>query len=400
VALPVFKTGEAEHLGLAGSIPVRLRHPPCRARPGCRTLSAMAVPFTDFALTLLLALGAVLVVVVVVHVVATLLARRWPVAGQLSRSASIPFRLLAVVLVTAAVCESSRPQQVGENVWQGVELALRLASIAVGAWFVAALLLFLEDLGLERYRTDVTDNRNARRLRTQVLLIRRLTVVLVVIVALGAALLSFPGVRAVGASLLASAGLLSVVGAVAAQSTLANVFAGIQLAFSDAIRIDDVVVVDGQWGRIEELTLSYVVVHLWDDRRLVLPSGYFTKEPYENWTRRTSELVGAVELDLDWRVDVDGLRDRLTEILATTALWDGRDSSLKVTDATGGWVRVRVLVSAADASTLFDLRCRVREGLVAWAREHADAAALPRQRVELVGPEPTLRAPGALVTPS
>ena len=360
----------------------------------------MAVSFTDFALTLLLALGAVLVGVAVVHVVTLLLARRWPVAGDLPRGAATPFRLLAVVLVIAAVCGSSRPEQVSPNIWQGVDLALRLASIAAGAWFVGALLLFLEDLGLERYRTDVTDNRNARRLRTQVLLIRRLTVALVVLVALGAALLSFPGVRAVGASLLASAGLLSVVGAVAAQSTLANVFAGIQLAFSDAIRIDDVVVVEGQWGRIEELTLSYVVVHLWDDRRLVLPSGYFTKEPYENWTRRTSELVGAVELDLDWRVDVDGLRARLDELLASTALWDGRSSSLVITDATGGWVRVRVLVSAADASTLFDLRCRVREGLVAWAREHAGAAALPRQRVELVQPAPTVPSPAAFVSPS
>ncbi|SDU81357.1 Small-conductance mechanosensitive channel [Microlunatus sagamiharensis] len=362
----------------------------------------MAVTFTDFALTLLLALLVTLVGVVVVHVVATLLARRWPLVGFLSRSTATAFRLLAVVLVIAVVVRTSRPQQVPPNIWEGVELVLRLASIGAVAWFVGALLLYFEDLGLQRYRTDVSDNRNARRLRTQVLVIRRLTVALVVLIALGAALLSFPGVRAVGASLLASAGLLSVVGAVAAQSTLANVFAGIQLAFSDAIRIDDVVVVDQQWGRIEELTLSYVVVHLWDDRRLVLPSGYFTKEPYENWTRRTSELVGAVELDLDWRVDVDGLRTRLDEILATTALWDGRSSSLAVTDATGGFVRVRVLVSATDASTLFDLRCRVREGLVAWARDHAEAGGLPRQRVELVAPAPRaeVEPPASLVTPS
>ncbi|MGI3784331.1 MAG: mechanosensitive ion channel family protein [Janthinobacterium lividum] len=237
-------------------------------------------------------------------------------------------------------------------------------------------------LGLQRYRTDVSDNQNARRLRTQVLVIRRLTVALVVLVAAGAALLTFPGVRAVGASLLASAGLVSVVVGVAAQSTLANVFAGIQLAFSDAIRIEDVVVVDGQWGRIDEITLSYVVVHLWDDRRLVLPSGWFTKEPFENWTRRSSELLGTVELDLDWHVDVDGLRTHLGEVLARTPLWDGRSQALQVTDAVGGLVRVRVLVSAVDASTLFDLRCHVRERLVAWARDRSTA--MPRRRVELV----------------
>jgi hypothetical protein len=199
----------------------------------------------------------------------------------------------------------------------------------------------------------------------------------------------------VGASLLASAGLVSVVVGVAAQSTLANVFAGIQLAFSDAIRIDDVVVVDGQWGRIDEITLSYVVVHLWDDRRLVLPSGYFTKEPFENWTRRTSELLGTVELDLDWRVDVDGLRTHLDAVLAGTARWDGRSQALQVTDAVGGLVRIRVLVSAVDASALFDLRCHVRERLVAWARDHD--AAMPRRRVELVA---AAEAPAPLGTAS
>ncbi|MBB3325771.1 mechanosensitive ion channel family protein [Microlunatus antarcticus] len=346
----------------------------------------MPVTLAEFALTLLLALVATLVVVAVTHLVAVLTSRRWPMVGRLSRYVAVPFRLTALVLVLAAVCRDSRPDQVSPQLWTGVELALRLASIGTVAWLVGALLLFLEDLGLERYRVDVTDNQNARRLRTQVLVIRRLTVALVVLIAAGTALLTFPGVRAVGASLLASAGLVSVVVGVAAQSTLANVFAGIQLAFSDAIRIDDVVVVDGQWGRIDEITLSYVVVHLWDDRRLVLPSGYFTKEPFENWTRRTSELLGTVELDLDWRVDVDALRAHLDEVLAGTALWDGRKQALQVTDAVGGLVRVRVLVSAVDASVLFDLRCHVRERLVAWARDSADAVALPRRRVELVGP--------------
>ena len=357
----------------------------------------MPVALPDFALTLLLALVATLVVVAVTHLVVVLTRRRWPVVAELSRYVAVPFRLTALVLVLAFVCRDSRPADVTPGLWQGVELALRLASIGTVAWLVGALLLFLEDLGLQRYRTDVTDNRNARRLRTQVLVIRRLTVAVVVLVAVGAALLTFPGVRAVGASLLASAGLVSVVVGVAAQSTLANVFAGIQLAFSDAIRIDDVVVVDGQWGRIEELTLSYVVVHLWDDRRLVLPSGYFTKEPYENWTRRTSELLGAVELDLDWRVDVDAMRARLDALLATTTLWDGRTKTLQVTDAVGGLVRVRVLVSAPDASVLFDLRCLVREELVAWARDQV--AAVPRRRVELVG-ETAADAPVPLGTTS
>ena len=219
------------------------------------------------------------------------------------------------------------------------------------------------------------DNRTARRMRTQVLILRRLTVSVVVVVALGAALLSFPGVRAVGASLLASAGLISVVAALAAQSTLANVFAGVQLAFSDAIRLDDVVIAEEEWGWIEEITLSYVVVRLWDDRRMVLPSTYFTSTPFQNWTRRSSELLGAVELDVDWGVDVGAMRTELARVVGSTELWDGRTQVLQVTDAVGGVVRVRALVTAVDAGTLFDLRCHVREQLVSWVqREDAPRA--------------------------
>ena len=200
--------------------------------------------------------------------------------------------------LAAALARLGLPRRGGR-----VRSSSAVAVIVVVAWFVGALAIFFEDLGLARYRIDTADNRIARRVRTQVLILRRLTLVVVVVIAAGAILLGFPGVEAVGASVLASAGLVSVVAGLAAQSTLANVFAGIQLAFSDAIRIDDVVVVEGQWGLIEEITLSYVVVHIWDDRRLVLPSTYFTTTPFENWTRRNSELLGAVELDLDWRVD-------------------------------------------------------------------------------------------------
>jgi small-conductance mechanosensitive channel len=268
--------------------------------------------------------------------------------------------------------------------WERVELAMRLVLIGSGAWLLASVLVFLEDLALVRWRTDVADNRTARRMRTQVLIIRRLTVVVVVVVALGAALLSFPGVRAVGAGVLASAGLISIVAALAAQSTLANVFAGLQVAFSDAIRLDDVVIVEDEWGWIEEITLSYVVVRLWDDRRMVLPSTYFTSTPFQNWTRRSSELLGAVELDVDWRLDVDAMRAELDRVLDDTDLWDERAKVLQVTDAVEGLVRVRVLVSAADAGRLFDLRCLVRERLVGWVQDQGEAA-LPRRRLEMVG---------------
>lgn len=307
--------------------------------------------------------------------------RQWP--AVLTTRARVPFRLFLAVIVLWIAVALTLPPDVPAD-WRGViQHAFLILAIATGTWFLAALVVFAEDLGLARYRVDVPDNRYARRVRTQVLVLRRLTVVAAVVIGLAAILLTFPVLQAAGTSLLASAGIIGVIAGVAAQSSLANLFAGIQLAFSDAIRIDDVVVVEQQWGTIEEITLTYVVVHIWDDRRLVLPSTYFTTKPFENWTRQHSELLGSVEFDLDWRVSPAGMRAELNRILAATDLWDGRTGVLQVTDATQGWVRVRVLVTGKDAPTLFDLRCHVRERLIDWMQRYSDAA-LPRKRVEIV----------------
>ncbi len=269
-----------------------------------------------------------------------MLARRWLTAMSLVSHSRRPFRWFVMVATVAGVVSATGPADVPDAWWDGLRLALRIAVIGFGAWLLASVLLFVEDLGLSRYRTDVSDNRAARRVRTQVLLVRRLTVAVVVVLALGMALLSLPGVEAVGASVLASAGVISVIAAVAAQPTLGNLVAGLQIAFSDALRLDDVVVVEGEWGRIEEITLSYVVVRIWDDRRLVLPTTYFTRTPFENWTRSSSALLGGVELDVDWRTDLAAMREELDRVLAGTDLWDERTKVLQVTEATGGLVRV------------------------------------------------------------
>jgi hypothetical protein len=168
------------------------------------------------------------------------------------------------------------------------------------------------------------------------------------------------------------------------------VFAGMQIAFSDAIRVGDVVVLEDEWGRIEEITLTYVVVKLWDQRRLVLPTTYFTTTPFQNWTRNATELLGTVEFDVDFTVPLDAMRVELQNRLERSELWDGRKGVVQVTDAVGGVVRVRMLVSAPDATSLFDLRCFVREGMVEWLQRH-HRGALPHQRFEDMVSTPAVR---------
>ncbi|MDH2442909.1 mechanosensitive ion channel [Amnibacterium sp. CER49] len=320
--------------------------------------------------------AAAIVVAEAVGLAVRVVARRraWPERSM--RRLRRPFRVLAVVLGAWLGLDTA----LFRTVRGGWDEVLAVLVIGAGAWFAAAVVSFLVDLGLGRYRVDVPDNRVARRIRTQILIIRRVAVAAIVVVALAAILLTFPSARAAGASLLASAGVASIIAGLAAQSTLGNVIAGMQLAFSGAIRVDDVVVADGQWGRIEEITLTYVVVHVWDDRRLVLPSTYFTTNPFENWTRTSSQLMQSVELDLDWRVDPGAMRDEMHRILGRTGLWDGRVAVLQVTDAVGGVVRVRILLTAVDAPTLFDLRCFVREEMIRWLHEQAPEA-LPRTRI-------------------
>jgi small-conductance mechanosensitive channel len=336
------------------------------------------------------ALGVALLIVVVTALVARATARRRDWAKALVSKARHPYRLFVTAVLVWIALHSTMP-----NAY--VDHGFLIGVIAVGAWLVGALVSFALGLAMSRYRTDVPDNRVARKVQTQLTLVRRLVYVVIVIVALGAILLTFPGVEAIGTSVLASAGLVSIVAGLAAQSTLANVFAGVQLAFSDAVRLDDVVIVEGEWGRVEEITLTYVVVHIWDDRRLVLPSTYFTSTPFQNWTRRSSELLGSVEFDLDWGVSPVEMRAELDRVLAHTALWDGRASVLQVTDAVGGYVRIRILVTAVDAPTLFDLRCLIREELVEWL--HASRPeSLPASRIRIVEDRPKRANPSSAAT--
>ena len=337
------------------------------------------------ALTAVAAVLAALLVLQVTHRILLRLRRRSVLFGELAERAHRPAQ---VVVSLIALQVAIRTTTTNTGSWRPILLhVLWLALIAAGAWLIAALMIVVEDAALSRFRTDVEDNWHARRVHTQVTVVRRVTVVIVGVVALGAMLVTFPVARAAGASLLASAGVAGVIAGFAAQSLLGNVIAGIQIAFSDSLRLDDVVVVENEWGRVEEITLSYVVVLIWDDRRLVLPTSYFTTKPFENWTRHSAAVLGTVDLDVDWSVPMEPLRAELDRVLADTELWDERVGVLQVTEAVGAFVRVRALVSAANAPTLWDLRCLVRERLVGWLRENHPGA-LPRIRAEVEAPAP------------
>ncbi|GAA1718559.1 hypothetical protein GCM10009809_13040 [Isoptericola hypogeus] len=349
----------------------------------------------SLAVTLAWAVGALVVAYVVATVASVLirrLGRRNPLVRDMGVRMRRPMRVVLMVVAFWIAMHFTADQQ--EPWFDAVSHGLLIATIISVAWLIGSVAFVVEDRTLARFSGDRVDDRHARRVRTQVNLVRRVTVAVLVVCAIAAVLLTFPTMQTAGASILASAGLLSIVLGVAAQSSLANTFAGMQIAFTDAIRVDDVVVLNGEFGRIEEITLTYVVVHAWDDRRLILPCTYFTTTPFENWTRRAADLLGTVEIDLDFQVPMGAMRTELDRLLDASALWDRRTGVLQVTDAVGGTVRVRALVSAADAPTLWDLRCYVREGLVEWLQREVPGA-LPRTRFEGSAPE----RPGALGGP-
>ena len=289
-------------------------------------------------------------------------------------------RTLVLLLLVALWVAAALTAPAEYSWWAALSRTFFIATVLVGAWLVAGLASFgfARMLGRETL-TDATLP-EMRRMRTQLLVLRRLTTVLISIVAVGVVLFSFPEVRAVGTSVLASAGIVSIIAGLAAQSTLGNLIAGIQLVFSNAIRVDDVVVVEGNWGRIGEITLSYVVVNVWDERRLVLPCTYFTSKPFESWTRNSALIMGTVYFDVDWRFPVEEARAKFMDIVQESDYWDGRSGGMVVVDAVGGHLSVRCTVSAKDSGALWNLRCLVREQLVGWLqREHPDA--LPVTRV-------------------
>ncbi|MGW2568375.1 mechanosensitive ion channel family protein [Streptomyces sp. NPDC001537] len=296
-----------------------------------------------------------------------------PLWGLLRRG-RIPYQL---VLCSAMLRGSYDEAQLLQEHEVGIGRTLTLVLIGSTAWVVIRIAAAVVETSYSRYARLHHDPARVRRVRTQVSLIMRVVAAIVGVVAAAAMLLTFPAMRAAGASLLASAGILGIVAGVAAQSTLSNLFAGLQIAFGDMVRLGDTVVVDGEWGTVEEITLTFLTVRTWDERRITMPVSYFTSKPFENWSRGSSQMTGIVYWHLDHSAPVELMREKLRDILREGPAWDGRDYGLAVTDTTPNTMQVRALVTAKDADDIWTVRVTVREQMVRWLCEQHPHA-LPR----------------------
>ncbi|MEU0392960.1 mechanosensitive ion channel domain-containing protein [Streptomyces sp. NPDC006208] len=320
-----------------------------------------------------------------------------PLWGLLRRCrVPLQFALGAALLRTTFAQAQIRFVQ--EHQW-GAGQVLTLVLIGASAWLVVRIATAVVESSYARYATATRDPARLRRVRTQVTLIQRVVIAVAGVVAVAAMLLSFPAMRTVGASMLASAGVLGIVAGIAAQSTLGNLFAGLQIAFGDMVRIGDTVVVDGEWGTVEEITLTFLAVRTWDERRITMPVSYFTGKPFENWSRGGVQMTGTVFFHLDHSAPVPEMREKLQDILRECPAWDGRDWSLAVTDTTPSTLEVRAVVTAKDSDDIWTVRCAVREQMIAWICDHhpyalpriATSQALPPPRRPALADEPSAR---------
>jgi small-conductance mechanosensitive channel len=307
-----------------------------------------------------------------------------------SRRFRWPLRLIVLTLLLI-ILDPAFPLGPQARGW--IDVAIRLLAIgAIGLALVTAVNV-LADIARGRFRIDVADNLEARRRVTQIQVLRRITISLIGFVTLGAMLMTIPAVQRVGVSLLASAGIAGLILGIAARPVLSNILAGIQLALTQPIRVDDVVIVEGEWGWIEEITTTYVVIRVWDWRRLIVPLSYFIEKPFQNWTRTSASIIGSVTWYVDYTVPIDAMRAKLDALVRASPHWDGQVSNLQVTNATERSIEVRGLMSARDSSEAWNLRCEVREKMIGWLQaEYPDA--LPRIRAHVETP-PDGREPSA-----
>ncbi|EGB16095.1 MscS Mechanosensitive ion channel [Pseudodesulfovibrio mercurii] len=314
-------------------------------------------------------------------------ARRWrDLRELLSRSTKRRVILFLAVFATALGLSILVPPSHLPEGWSGPAVtAMNTAWVVLAAWAATLALSAMTGVVSWKYDMDMEDNLGAREVQTKVRILHRIVVVVVWFAAAAAVLMQFERFRLLGGTMLASAGVLSIVLGISAQKTFGAIIAGIQIALAHPVNLDDVVIVEGEWGRIEEITFTYVVVKLWDQRRLVVPITYFTDTVFQNWTKKSAEIIGSVFLHVDYATPLEPLRAELTRLCETSGgLWNGKTCVLQVTDAGPETMTLRAIVSAADASRAWDLRCLVREGLIGYLNGHYPEC-LPRRRVLLQG---------------
>jgi small-conductance mechanosensitive channel len=335
-------------------------------------------------LVALLILAISLLVALLVHRWLRLLARRlltgrYPslleILTQTRRLTRLAFVLLAfIVAVPVMPLDSDTTATLARIIAIGI--------IACIGWAAVIALNIVTGFYLRRFRLDVEDNLLARKHNTQIRVLVRAIDVLLVLLTIGVALMTFPAVRQYGVSLFASAGAAGIIVGLAARPLLSNLFAGVQLAITQPIRLDDAVIVENEWGRVEEITSTYVVVRIWDLRRMIVPLSYFIEKPFQNWTRQTSTLIGSAMVYVDYSAPVAAIREELERIVKASKNWNGEVINLQVTDAKEHTLELRAIMSANSAGAAFDLRCEVREKLIAFLQnEHPGA--LPRQRTDV-----------------
>lgn len=327
--------------------------------------------------------------VALLAVVAALIVHRIGEAVLLRATARVPL-LHAVIRCSTSAAAAALPLAALQVVWTAAPDTLRwianvrhlngLLLIAALTWLAIRAVRGVALGVLARHPLESEDNLHARRIQTQATVLSRTAMVVILIAGTSMALMTFPGARQLGASLLASAGVVGLVAGIAARPVFSNLISGLQLALAQPIRLDDVLIVKGEWGRVAEITGTYVVLKLWDERQLIVPLQWFIENPFENWTRSSSQILGTVMLYLDYTTPVEPLRQEAERVVKAAPEWDGRVFAVQVTDTTERAMQVRILMSAANAGKAFDLRCRVREQMLAFvAREYPQC--LPQVRM-------------------
>lgn len=331
-----------------------------------------------------LAIGGVIVALIadalIVHTFRTTFGLKHPNTRSLLTRSKGPLRLGLIVLALSLVV---RTAPIGERAAMVFSSILNVAFVALLGWIAITAVQIVSQVYLRRFKLDAEDNLLARKHVTQIGILKRAADTLIVIITVSIALMSFEEVRQYGVSLFASAGVAGLAIGLAARPLLSNLIAGVQIAMAQPIRLDDVVFLEGEYGTIEEIASTYVVIKLWDWRRMIVPLSYFIEKPFQNWTRETSALIGSVFLYVDYTVPVEKVREKLMEIARASPLWDGRVVVLQVSDAKDRTIELRALLSARSAPSAWDLRCEVREKLISYLQEEYPDA-LPRTRQEIV----------------